>query len=66
MVQPPLASEQQDDDRDPEPCPPEDDECFDAPDAESMEEAINKFVVGLESPVDLMAFTDSSNTCLCL
>ncbi len=71
VAQPPLSSEQQDDDRDPDPCPSEDEELFDAPDAESMEEAINKFVDGLESHchrnvVDLMTFTDSSNTCLCL
>jgi hypothetical protein len=31
------------------PCPPEDEECFDAPDAASMEEAISKFVEGLAS-----------------
>ncbi len=49
MVQPTLNSEQQDDDRDPDPCPSEDEELFDAPEAESMEEAINKFVDGLES-----------------
>ena len=49
MVQPSLSSEQQDDDRDPDPCPSEDEELFDALDAESMEEAINKFVDGLES-----------------
>jgi hypothetical protein len=49
VVQPTLGSEQQDDDRDPDPCPSEDGELFDAPDAESMEEAINKFVDGLES-----------------
>ncbi len=49
VVQPTLSSEQQDDDRDPDPCPSEDEELFDAPDAESMEEAINKFVDGLES-----------------
>jgi hypothetical protein len=46
VVRPPLCSEQQDDDRDPDPCPSEDEELFDAPDAESMEEAINKFVDG--------------------
>jgi hypothetical protein len=49
VVQPPLSSEQQDDDRDPDPCPSEDEEFLDALDAESMEEAINKFVDGLES-----------------
>ncbi len=49
MVQPPLSSGQQDDDRDPDPGPSEDEELFGAPDAESMEEAINKFVDGLES-----------------
>ena len=49
MVQPPLSSEQQHDERDPDPCPPEDEECFEAPDAESMEEAISKFVDGLEA-----------------
>ncbi len=49
VVQPPLSSEQQHDDRDPDPCPSEDEELFDAQDAKSMEEAINKFVDGLES-----------------
>ncbi len=49
MVQPPLSSEQQDDDRDSDPCPSEDEELFDAQDAESIIEAINKFVDGLES-----------------
>jgi hypothetical protein len=46
VVQPSLCSEQQDDDRDPDPCPSEAEELFDAPGAESMEEAINKFVDG--------------------
>ncbi len=51
VVQPPISSEQQHDERDPQddPCPPEDEECFDTPDAASMEEAISKFVEGLES-----------------
>ncbi len=49
MVQPPISSEEQHDDRDADPCPPEDDECFDAQDAASMEEAISKFVEGLEA-----------------
>ena len=49
MVQPPVSSEEQHDDRDAAPCPPEDEECFDAPDAASMEEAISKFVEGLEA-----------------
>ena len=49
MVQPPVNSEEQHDDRDADPCPPEDEECFDAPDAASMEEAISKFVEGLEA-----------------
>ncbi len=49
MVQPTLSSEQQDDDRDPNPCPSEDEELFDAQDAGSMKEAINKFVDVLES-----------------
>ena len=49
MVQPPISSEEQHDDRDADPCPPEDEECFDAPDAASMEEAISKFVEGLEA-----------------
>jgi hypothetical protein len=44
VIQPTLSSEQQDDDRDPDPCPSENEELFDAQDAESMEEAINKFV----------------------
>ena len=48
MVQPPVSSEEQHDDRDADPCPPEDEECFDALDAASMEEAISKFVEGLE------------------
>ena len=46
MVQPPVSSEEQHDDRDADPCPPEAEECFDAPDAASMEEAISKFVEG--------------------
>jgi hypothetical protein len=45
------------DDRDPDPSPPEDDELFDASDAESMEETINKFVDGLESQ-DRSGFDD--------
>jgi hypothetical protein len=49
VVQPPISPEQQHDERDPDPCPPEDDECFNAQDADSMEEAISKFVDGLES-----------------
>jgi hypothetical protein len=49
VVQPPISSEQQHDERDPDPGSPEDEECFDAPDAASMEEAISKFVEGLES-----------------
>ena len=49
MVHPPVSSEEQHDDRDADPCPPEDEECFDAPDAASMEEAISKFVEGLEA-----------------
>ncbi len=40
---PPISSEEQHDDRDADPCPPEDEECFDAPVAASMEEAISKF-----------------------
>ena len=46
VVQPPLCSEQQDDDRNPDLCPSENEELFDALDAESMKEAINKFVDG--------------------
>jgi hypothetical protein len=49
VVQPPISSEQQHDERDPDPCPPVDEECFEAPDAASVEEAISKFVEGLES-----------------
>ena len=49
MVQPPISSEQQHDERDPDPCPPVDEECFEVPDAASVEEAISKFVEGLES-----------------
>ena len=37
VVQPPLSSEQQHDERDPDPCPPEDEECFELPDADSMD-----------------------------
>jgi hypothetical protein len=38
-VQPPIESDEAD------PCPvPEDDECFEAPDAQSKEETINKFL----------------------
>jgi hypothetical protein len=48
-VQPPIRcdSEQQHEDMDPLPCP-EDDEFFVSPDAASMEEAIGKFMEGLE------------------
>ncbi len=49
VVQPPISSEQQHDESDPDPGPPEDEECFDAPDAASMEEANSKFVESLES-----------------
>ncbi len=49
MVQPPISSEDQHDDGDADPCPPEDEECFDALDAASMEEASSKFVEGLEA-----------------
>ena len=51
VVQPPLSPQQQHDewDEDAGPCPPEDQEYFDQPDAESMEEAIGRFVDGLES-----------------
>jgi hypothetical protein len=51
VVQPPtgISSEQQHDERDPDPYSPEDEECFDALDAASMEEAVSKFVEGLES-----------------
>jgi hypothetical protein len=62
VVQPPISSEQQHDERDPDPGPPEDKECFDAPDASSMEEAISKFVEGLESQERSgfeLTFTDS-------
>jgi hypothetical protein len=48
---------------------PEDEECFDAPDADSMEEAISMFVDGLESQ-EHSGFddksTDSLKACLCL
>ena len=48
-VQPPIGSdsEQQHEDMDPMPCP-EDEEFFVSPDAASMEEAIGKFMEGLE------------------
>jgi hypothetical protein len=51
VVQPPISSEQQHDEMDPDPCPPEDEECSDAPDAASMEAAVSQpeFVAGLES-----------------
>jgi hypothetical protein len=49
VVQPPISSEHQHEERDPDPCPPEDEECFEAPDAASMKEAISKFVEGLEA-----------------
>ena len=45
----PISSEEQHNDRDADPCPPEDEECFDAPDAASMKEAISNFVEGLEA-----------------
>ncbi len=57
MVQPPISSEQQHDERDPDPGPPEDEECFDAQDAASMEEPISKFVEGLEAQ-ELSGFDD--------
>ena len=37
LVQPPISSEEQHDDRDADPCPPEDEECFDAPDEECFD-----------------------------
>jgi hypothetical protein len=46
----PLGSEpdqQRHDDMDPDPCS-EDEECFYSPDAESMEEAVSKFMEGME------------------
>jgi hypothetical protein len=49
VLPPPISSEQQHDEKGPDPYPPKDEECFDAPDAASMEEAISKFVEGLES-----------------
>ncbi len=60
VVQPPISSEQQHDERDPDPYPLEDEECFDAPDAASMEEATSKFVAwSHRNAVDLMTFTES-------
>ena len=47
IVQPPAEALLEQDERDPDPCP-EDEEFFEAPDAESKEEAINKFLDGLE------------------
>jgi hypothetical protein len=49
VVQPPIISEQQYDQRDPDPCPPEVDEFFEALDADSMEETISKLMDGLEA-----------------
>ena len=45
----PLGSEsdQEHEDMDPDPCP-EDGELFDSPDAESMDEAISKFMEGMQ------------------
>ncbi len=40
MVQPPISSEEQHDDRDADPCPPEDEECFDAPDAAKLADSL--------------------------
>jgi hypothetical protein len=60
VVQPPISSEQQHDERDPDPCPPEDEECFDELDAASMEEAISKLCLwkawSHRNSVDLMTF----------
>ena len=47
IVQPPAEASLEQDERDPDPCP-EDEGFFEAPDAESKEEAINKFLDGLE------------------
>jgi hypothetical protein len=46
----PLGSEsdQEHEDMDPDPCP-EDGELFDSPDAESMDEAISKFMEGMQA-----------------
>ncbi len=61
VVHPPISSEQQHDERDPDPSPPEDEECFDALDAASMEEAISKFCKACRwshrNTVDSMIFT---------
>ncbi len=60
MLQPPISSEQQHDERDPDPGPPEDQECFDAQDAVSMEEALCLWKAwSNRNTVDLMTFTDS-------
>ncbi len=67
VVQPPLSSEQQHDERDPDPCPPEDEECFEAQDADSMEVAISKFVDGLESQeLERSGFDDIHRLIQCL
>ena len=51
---------------DPHPCP-EDDEFFGVPDAESQEEAINRFMEGLEQQeVVFHRLIDSYLACLCL
>jgi uncharacterized lipoprotein YddW (UPF0748 family) len=58
--------EEQHDDRDADPCPPEDEECYDAPDAASMEESASLWKAWRHrNVVDLMTSTDSSKACLC-
>jgi hypothetical protein len=47
IIQPPAGSSLEQDEQDPDPFP-EDEEFFEVPDAESKEEAINKFLDGLE------------------
>ena len=47
IIQPPAGSSLEQDEQDPDPLP-EDEEFFEVPDAESKEEAINKFLDGLE------------------
>ena len=47
VQQPPAEASLEQVDQDPDPCP-EDEEFFQVPDAESKEEAINKFLDGLE------------------
>ncbi len=65
VVQPPIISEQQYDQRDPDPCPLGDNEFFETLDADSMEETISKFMDGLEAQ-ERSGFDDIHRLIQCL